>query len=296
MRLLSKCAYTFVLIVFFLTLATPLIMETNPLHAYRPLVSDGTSEIKVSGSRDDSSSRPWSPFLVNGKASLQSPSFRHWLGTDILGRDILARLIFGARVSFWIGILATIVSLLLGIPLGALSGLVGGRVDTLFNRITELFYAIPMLLLLILVSGIFEFDVWVLAILLGVFGWIIPARYMRGEVIKLKEMNYVAYARVTGASTWHIMKTHLIPNGIGPVLVSASFNMANLILVEATLSFLGLGVRPPMPSWGGMIYDGLSFLQVAPWLIYPPMIMLFLSIFSYDVIGQDLKRRLHSRS
>ncbi len=236
-----------------------------------------------------------SPFRIDSRVSLKPPSRSHWLGTDILGRDILARLMLGGQVSFIIGFLATLISLLIGVPAGAIAGFSGGWKDRVFNRFVELFYALPILLFLILISGVYELNIISLSILLGVFGWIVPARYMRGEALKLKEMNYVRYAVATGASKWHIIRTHLIPNGIGPVLVAASFNMANLILVEATLSFLGLGVRPPYPSWGRMVYDGLGFLNVAPWIYIPPMVMLFLSIFSYDILGQDLKRWLHSR-
>ena len=298
MRILSYSAKGFIALIILLSVFMPLLIPTNPL-SQKPIFKEkGLVEGRQTAQKGKSPLFPIldiSPFRIQSDASLKPPSWAHWLGTDILGRDILARMLLGGQVSFLIGFLATLISLLIGIPSGAVAGFAGGWKDRVFNRFVELFYAIPMLLLLILVSGTYELTSVTLAILLGVFGWIVPARYMRGEVLKLKEMNYVQYAVATGASRWHIIRTHLVPNGIGPVMVSASFNMANLILIEATLSFLGLGVRPPFPSWGRMVYEGLGFLNVAPWIYVPPMVMLFLSIFSYDILGQDLKRWLHSR-
>ncbi|RLE18744.1 MAG: peptide ABC transporter permease [Acidobacteria bacterium] len=298
MRILRYGARGFISILILLSICMPMLIPVNPMSRK----SNGRETVSVEGQLTTNSRNASlfpilhiSPFRIDSGASLKPPSGRHLLGTDILGRDILARMLLGGQVSFFIGFLATVISLLIGIPAGALAGFSGGWPDRIFNRFVELFYAIPMLLLLILISGTMELSIASLAIILGVFGWIVPARYMRGEVMKLREMNYVQYAVATGASRWHIIRTHLIPNGIGPVLVSASFNMANLILIEATLSFLGLGVRPPFPSWGRMVYEGLGFLNVAPWIYVPPMVMLFLSIFSYDILGQDLKRMIHSR-
>ncbi len=298
MQILRYIARGFIAIIILLSIFMPLVIPVNPMKQKQIGIEKESSETHLSAKMNKRSFFPIlniSPFRVESQASLEGPSWRHWLGTDILGRDVLARMLLGGQVSFFIGFLATFVSLLIGIPAGALAGFSGGWKDRVFSRFVELFYAVPMLLLLILVSGTFELTSFSLAVLLGIFGWIVPARYMRGEALKLKEMNYVKYAVATGASRWHIIRTHLIPNGIGPVLVAASFNMANLILIEATLSFLGLGVRPPFPSWGRMVYDGLGFLNVAPWIYVPPMIMLFLAIFSYDILGQDLKRWLHSR-
>ncbi len=292
MRWIRYIARGFILFIVLLTVLVPLLIPTTPIRN-RNWPSSGLSVKGKAGGYKPVLAI--SPFRVESNASLQPPSLKHWLGTDILGRDILARMLLGGRVSFLIGFFATLISLFIGIPAGAVAGFSGGWQDRIFNHFVELFYAVPMLLLLILISGTFELTSFSLAILLGVFGWIIPARYMRGEVLKLKEMDFVQYAVATGASRWHIIRTHLIPNGIGPVLVSASFNMANLILIEATLSFLGLGVRPPYPSWGRMVYEGLGFLNVAPWIYVPPMVMLFLSIFSYDILGQDLKAWLHNR-
>lgn len=298
MRILRYIARGFIAIIILLSICMPLLIPTSPLSQKPTSKETGLVEGHPSAKIEKLHFFPIldiSPFRIQSNTSLKPPSWSHWLGTDILGRDILARMLLGGQVSFLIGFLATLISLFIGIPAGALAGFSGGWKDRVFNRFVELFYAIPMLLLLILISGTYELRTTTLAILLGVFGWIVPARYMRGEVLKLKEMNYVQYAMATGASRWHIIRTHLVPNGIGPVLVAASFNMANLILIEATLSFLGLGVRPPFPSWGRMVYEGLGFLNVAPWIYVPPMVMLFLSIFSYDILGQDLKRWLHSR-
>ncbi|NOY23636.1 MAG: ABC transporter permease [Acidobacteria bacterium] len=236
MLILRYAARVFIVFIILLSACMSLLIPVSPLNQKSIGNGKGSTAGKSSVQVEKVPFFPIleiSPFRIQSDASLKPPSWKHWLGTDILGRDILARMMLGGQVSFLIGFLATLISLLIGIPAGALAGFSGGWKEKIFNRFVELFYAVPMLLLLILISGIFELTTVKLAVLLGVFGWIVPARYMRGEVLKLKEMNYVQYAVATGASRWHIIRTHLIPNGIGPVLVAASFNMANLILVEA---------------------------------------------------------------
>lgn len=292
-----RLAAAFIIVVALVTVSTPLLVETRvmpqPDNRATGVESRNGSPL---GRRGLLPLWRWSPFRVNPTDALQAPNVRHPLGTDILGRDQLARLILGAHVSFLIGLMGTIISLLVGIPLGALSGLFGGLADRLFHRFVEAFYALPVFFILVLIAGLIPLDTWSLAIILGILGWVVPARYMRNETARLRNADFVRYARASGASFRHLLITHLIPNGIAPVVISASFNMANLILVEATLSFLGLGVQPPTPSWGGMILDGSKAAHVAPWLLIPPAIMIFLSIFSYDILSQYLKERFRKNT
>ncbi len=282
-----RIALTYIIILALVTMFIPLLVRTSITHQVHP----------ASESMQEQGLFPlwkWSPFRVNPEHALQSPSSVHPLGTDMLGRDQLARLLLGAHVSFLIGLMATLISLLIGIPIGALSGLFGGLPDRLFSRFVEAFYALPVFFLLVLIAGLMRLDILSLAFILGVLGWVVPARYMRNETARLRNADFVRYSRATGATFRHLLLKHLIPNGIGPVVISASFNMANLILVEATLSFLGLGVQAPTPSWGGMIMDGSRTIRVAPWLLIPPALMIFFSIFSYDILSQYLKERFRS--
>ncbi len=296
MTLPVKLASVFLVLLLMLALGTPLLVQMSWSTTELPVLSE--RDLPHHARTSHKTLLPlykWSPFRVNAEESLLKPSFRHPLGTDILGRDQLARLILGAHVSILVGLFATLVSLLIGIPLGAYSGYAGGLADRLFGRFVEGFYALPLFFLLVMVAGLFRLNIWSLSLVLGIMGWVVPARYMRNEALRLKQLDFVRYSYATGAPFTHLLRFHLIPNGIAPVMVSATFNMANLILVEATLSFLGLGVQPPVPSWGGMIMDGMRAARVAPWLLIPPVLMVFFAIFSYDILGQWLKLKLQSR-
>lgn len=288
-----KLASAFLMFLLFLALGTPLLVKMDWTVTEITGIS-GQSSTESFG-RNIFPLYRWSPFKVNPQESLVPPSLRHPLGTDILGRDQMARLILGAHVSILVGLFATLISLLIGIPLGAFSGYAGGFADRLFGRFVEGFYALPLFFLLVMAAGLFRLNIWTLSLLLGIMGWVVPARYMRNEALRLKQLDYVRYSYASGAPFGHLLRFHIIPNGIAPVMVSATFNMASLILVEATLSFLGLGVQPPVPSWGGMIMDGMQAVRVAPWLLVPPVVMVFLAIFSYDILGQYLKLKLQSR-
>ncbi|HUG28242.1 MAG TPA: ABC transporter permease, partial [Gemmatimonadales bacterium] len=199
-------------------------------------------------------------------AGAEPPSAAHPLGTDGLSRDILARTVHGARVSLGIAALAVLVSVLLGTAVGAVSGYLGGWVDTVIMRLVDAGLAIPRLLMLLLLVLVWErIPLLTLAIIIGATGWLGTSRLVRGEVLRLREMEFVLAARALGASGTRIVTRHLIPNTAGPVAVSATLGVADVILLEAGLSFLGLGVQPPTPSWGGMILDARPELLSAPW-------------------------------
>ncbi len=236
----------------------------------------------------------YTPYQIDKSSFLSPPSTKHLLGTDGVGRDILARLIKGTSNSFFISFIATVVSLLLGSFLGGLSGYLGGWFDFAFSRIFELFYALPMMFILILVSPIVGANLLLFAIVLGLLGWLFVARLVRGEVLKLKNTPFLEYAEVNGANYYYLFKKHFFPYILPPLLPIAVFGFSGMLVAESSLSFLGLGVRPPEPSWGQMIYDGFTYLDIAPWIYVPPSILLFLTVLSLDIIGERFKK-IYSR-
>ena len=245
--------------------------------------------------------------------SNQSPSAEHWLGTDRLGQDILARLLIGARVSLAVAVVAQIVIVLIGLPAGLLAGYFGGWVDNLIMRTVEVLYSIPVLLLIILIMTTFR-DVLkkgsgtaakVLSVadsatggLLGtiigisIIAWIVVARLVRGEVLSLKQREFVQAARATGASDVRIMSRHLLPNALSPIIIAVTYGIPQAIFLEAGLSFLGLGVRPPMSSWGLMISDGSRAIRSYPYLVVSPALMLAITMICFTFLGDGLRDAL----
>ncbi len=242
------------------------------------------------------------PLRIDLGATLESPSGAHWLGTDALGRDLTARIAHGGRVSLSIGILTSLFSLAIGVPLGALAGYRGGWTDATVSRLIETIACVPSLLLAIallamspaLLRGIP--DVLRVALVLAFAGWIPVARYMRGEFLRLKSAVMVEAARAAGASDLRIMVRHLLPSALAPVLVTASFAAASAILVEAALSFLGLGVQPPQPTWGGLLSDAREQIDRGWWLAVVPGLALYGAVLGFNLIGEGIRDLLDPRA
>jgi peptide/nickel transport system permease protein/oligopeptide transport system permease protein len=220
---------------------------------------------------------------------LEAPSAMHWFGTDHQGRDILARTLHGARISLAVGLGARTVSLVLGAILGLLAGYYGGRVDSWIMRIADVFFAFPSLLLLIGITAAFEPGLAVVFIALGVVGWAEVARLVRGEALRVRELDYVAAARALGARDRRVLRLHVAPNCLNPIMISFTMGAATTMLAEASLSFLGLGAQPPTPSWGSMVSSGKDFLHQAPWISLFPGIFLAGAVLSLNLLGDALR-------
>ncbi len=219
------------------------------------------------------------------------------LGTDGLGRDLLVRLVYGARISLMVGLLATFMSLLIGVTWGAVAGFTGGRTDTVMMRIVDIMYGLPFMFLVILLMVIFGRNILLLFIAIGAVTWLTMARIVRGQVMSLKNQEFVLAARSIGTPAWQIVYRHLIPNALGPIIVYATLTVPAVMLQEAFLSFLGLGVQPPYTSWGALANDGASagVMLNYPWLILAPGIALALTLLSLNFFGDGLRDALDPR-
>lgn len=218
-----------------------------------------------------------------------------WLGTDQKGRDLLVRLLYGARVSLAIGLLATLVSLLIGVSYGALAGYAGGRTDTVLMRAVDVLYGLPFLFVVILLLVVAGRSIVNLFVALGAVSWLSMARIVRGQVLSWKQREFVLAARAIGVSPLRIVLGHILPNCVGPVLVYATLSVPAVILEEAFLSFLGLGVQPPDASWGTLLSEGARLLQDRPWLLLYPAAMLSITLFSLNFVGDGLRDALDPR-
>jgi len=240
---------------------------------------------------------PQDPYTVT-KAFGEKPSAAHLLGTDQVGRDVLSRLIYGSRVSLIVGIGSNIICVSIGAVLGLLSGYFGGKIDMVVMRVTDVFMSFPQMLLILVLVSIIGPGLFNIILILGFLGWPSMARLVRGCVLSIKEHEYIKSAVAMGFSTPRIMFFHILPNAIAPILVNATFGIANAIIMEASLSFLGLGVQPPTASWGNMLTDAqtLTVLTTKPWLWIPPGIMIIFSVLSINFIGDGLRDALDPRS
>ncbi|MEK4228226.1 oligopeptide ABC transporter permease [Solibacillus sp. FSL H8-0538] len=233
---------------------------------------------------------PYDPYAMNSVFG-GAPSADHLLGTDQIGRDVLSRLIYASRVSLVVGIGAVSIFVIIGTIVGAVSAYFGGWIDMVFMRITDVFMAFPALMLILVIVSIVGPSLTNLILILGLLGWPAVARLVRGSVLSLKEMDFVKAAVALGYSTPRILFLHILPNAIAPVLVYATFGVASTILMEAALSFLGLGVRPPTASWGNMLTDAqsLTVLTEMPWLWIPPGLMIVIAVLSINFVGDGLR-------
>jgi peptide/nickel transport system permease protein len=240
---------------------------------------------------------PQDPASINLPARLETPSRAHWLGTDELGRDILARIIYGARISMLVGSCVVAASLILGLFIGSVAGFYGGAIDRFVNVILmNAFLSFPGILLAIAFVAFRGPGIFNLVLALSLGGWVGYARLVRGQVLATREREFVEAARALGASDFRIIVRHILPNIIQPVIVQAAIGMAGAILAEATMSFLGLGVPPPTASWGTMLNDGRAHLFDAPHLVLFPALAVMLAVLSFNFIGDALRDYLDPRS
>jgi len=240
---------------------------------------------------------PRDPAFIELPARLAGPSAQHWLGTDELGRDLLSRLLYGARISLAVGGSVVAASLFLGLLFGSLAGYYGGLVDRIFTVIVmNAFLAFPGFLLAIAFVAFLGPGLFNLILALSIGGWVGYARLVRAQVLAAREREFVEAARALGASDWRVLTRHILPNIIQPVIVQAAIGMAGAVLAEATMSFLGLGVPPPTASWGSMLNDGRAHLFDAPHLVLFPAVAVMLAVLSFNFIGDGLRDYLDPRS
>ena len=239
---------------------------------------------------------PWiAPFdydIQDVMRSYESPSTHHWFGTDALGRDLFSRLVYGSRISLSIAFLTAFTSLIVGTLYGTISGYVGGWVDTVMMRIVDILYTLPSLVVMILVMLIFGRDLTGIFIALTITGWLGAARIMRAQILSWKNRPFVEAAHSIGVSHWQIITRHLLPNCAAPIIVELSYIIPTNILAEAFLSFLGIGIRPPTPSWGILAEEGWRSLRIYPHLTLFPGAMIFMTMLSFNLLGDELRDRM----
>jgi len=242
---------------------------------------------------------PWiAPYSYEGQnlqLGASPPSWEHWLGTDVLGRDQLTRIMYGARVSLMVGFIATGVALCIGVLWGTIAGFLGGRVDALMMRIVDVLYALPFAIFIILLTVIFGSSMLLLFLAIGAVEWLTMARIVRGQVLSLRSQEFVEAATAMGLSRWRIIRRHLIPNALGPIIVYTTLTIPSVILLESFLSFLGLGIQPPQSSWGSLISDGVDTMEEYPWLLIFPGLTLSIALFSLNFLGDGLRDALDPR-
>jgi oligopeptide transport system permease protein len=224
------------------------------------------------------------------------PSAAHWLGTDTLGRDQLTRIMYGGRISLMVGFIATAVALTIGVLWGAFAGFMGGRVDAVMMRIVDALYALPFTIFIILLTVIFGSSMLLLFLAIGAVEWLTMARIVRGQVLTIKRQEFVDAAVSMGLSPWRIISRHLIPNVLGPVIVYTTLTIPSVILLESFLSFLGLGIQPPASSWGSLISTGVETMEEFPWLLAFPGLVLTITLFSLNFLGDGLRDALDPRA
>ncbi len=228
------------------------------------------------------------------KATNISP--QHWLGTDTLGRDMLTRVLKGGQVSLAVGLLATFVAACIGVTYGLISGLAGGRIDAAMMRVVDILYAFPFINFVILLMVVFGRHFWLIFVAIGAVEWLTMARVVRGQVLALKNLEFVTAAKASGAGFWHIVRKHLLPNVIGPVIIYASLTVPGVMLLEATLSFLGLGIQPPNASWGVLLGDGSQVMQTYPWLLVYPGLFFSSTLLALNILGDGLRDAFDPKS
>ena len=232
---------------------------------------------------------PYDPFEQNIMQGLEKPNKTHWFGQDKLGRDLFSRVIYGSRISLWVGISTVSISMIVGVAIGSISGFYGSLIDDLFMRLVDILMAFPGILLAIAMVAVLGPGLNHVILALCLIGWVGYARLVRGQILYLRELEYVTAARAIGANPKRIIIRHLLPNLIAPLIVEATFGMAGAILAEASLSFLGLGAQPPTPSWGSMLNEGREFLLLASHHTTFPGLAIMLVILGFNFLGDGLR-------
>ncbi|MES2594071.1 MAG: ABC transporter permease [Verrucomicrobiota bacterium] len=225
-----------------------------------------------------------------------SPNAEHWLGTDPLGRDLATRIMVGGRISLLVGALATAVATVIGVSYGLIAGLTGRRLDAFMMRVVDVLYAFPFITFVILLVVIFGRKFELIFVAIGAVEWLTMSRVVRGQVLSLKRLEFVQAARAAGAGFWHILFKHMLPNVMGPVIIYASLTVPGVMLLEATLSFLGLGIQPPDASWGVLISEGAGSMAVYPWMLIGPSVFFTLTLLALNLIGDGLRDALDPKS
>ena len=224
------------------------------------------------------------------------PSAEHLLGTDVLGRDLLSRLLYGARISLLVGFVATGVALVIGVSWGIIAGYFGGRIDSVMMRIVDVLYGLPFIIFIILLMVIFGRNIWLLFAAIGAVEWLTMARIVRAQVIGLKNQEFVQAAQVMGVSNFSMFRRHILPNILGPIAVYATLTIPQVMLLEAFLSFLGLGIQPPMSSWGTLIRYGVESMEEHYWLLIYPGLTFTITLFALNFFGDGLRDALDPKT
>jgi len=238
---------------------------------------------------------PHDPFAIDTKKVLQPPSATHLMGTDELGRDVLSRVIWGAKISLLVGFVAVGISVAIGILLGSLAGFYGGLIDSFIMRFVDVMLCFPTFFLILAVIAFWEPSIWKIMLVIGLTSWMGVARLVRAEFLSLKERDFVQAARVLGGRDSRIIIRHILPNSLAPVLVNATLGVAGAILVESALSFLGIGIQPPDPSWGNMLTAGKDNIEIAWWLSFFPGFAIFVTVMGYNMLGEGIRDAIDPR-
>src|SRR5450631_3337158 len=238
---------------------------------------------------------PADPSTINAFQVLDPPSWQHWFGTDDLGRDVFSRVLFGARISLKVGFVAIGIAVAIGTVVGLVAGYYGGIVDTLLMRGVDVMLCFPVFFLILAVITFMGPSIWYIMMIIGLTGWMGVARLVRAETLSIREMDYITAARCIGCSDRRIIFRHILPNAMSPILVSATLGIAGAILTESALSFLGIGVQPPTPSWGNILTSGKDYIEFAWWLSLFPGLSILITVLAYNLLGEGIRDALDPR-
>lgn len=238
---------------------------------------------------------PYDPTEIVAEDTM-GPSLQHWFGTDDYGRDIFSRAVYGARISLTVGLVAVSISILIGTLMGAMAGYFGGWTDNIIMRFVDVMLSFPSIFLILAIQAMLTPNIYNVMVVIGITSWMGVARLVRGEYLRIRELPYVEAARAIGCSNKRIIFRHILPNAQAPIIVAATLGMAGAILTESALSFLGMGVQPPMPSWGNMLMDAQAYMRDAPWMAIIPGLLILITVLSLYFVGEGLRERLDVRS
>ena len=237
----------------------------------------------------------FNPDQINAWAVLEPPSLKHWFGTDDLGRDVFSRIVYGARISLLVGFVAAGIAVLIGTILGVVAGFYGGWIDNILMRVVDIMFCFPTFFLILAVITFLRPSIWYIMVVIGLTGWMGVARLVRAETLSIREMDYIMAARCIGCSDRRIIFRHILPNAVSPALVAASLGIAGAILTESALSFLGIGVQPPTPSWGNILTSGKDYIEFAWWLSLFPGLAILVTVLAYNLLGEGIRDALDPR-